>query len=226
MCGRTSRPCIGAIWLGRRSVKREGGSARGADFSRRIAGVAPFPVTAFTRLWSNAAGDLPAHRSDGRALARSRFRRNCEPQGAPILGVTRDGGDRAVRRCVAAGVVHVIRRKQRVASWRLRHRHHHDEASGRMTAQLMLSSNRADRVPATDEDRAAAYRRYLGYWGPFTVDTATGVVVHHVEGSSNPSWVGNQQIRHFDFAADGNRLTLSVKSGDRVTSTLVWERLR
>jgi hypothetical protein len=100
------------------------------------------------------------------------------------------------------------------------------DASGRMTAQLMHSSNRADRAPSTTDDRAAAYRRYLGYWGPFTVDTATGVVVHHVEGSSNPSWVGSKQIRHFSFAEEGTRLTLSVKSGDRVTSTLVWERLR
>ena len=100
------------------------------------------------------------------------------------------------------------------------------DASGRMTAQLMHSLNRADRAPATTNDRAAAYRRYLGYWGPFTVDTATGVVVHHVEGSSNPSLVGSKQVRHFSFAANGAKLTLSVKSGDRVTSTLVWERLR
>jgi hypothetical protein len=100
------------------------------------------------------------------------------------------------------------------------------DASGRMTAQLMHSSNRADHAPATSDDRAAAYRRYLGYWGLFTVDAATGVVVHQVEGSSNPSWVGSKQVRHFSFAENGARLTLSVKSGDRVTSTLVWERLR
>lgn len=100
------------------------------------------------------------------------------------------------------------------------------DASGRMTAQLMHSSNTADRPLTSDADRAAAYRRYLGYWGPFTVDASKGVVIHHVEGSSNPSWVGGDQVRHYTFAADGQGLTLSVKNGERVTSTLVWERIR
>jgi hypothetical protein len=100
------------------------------------------------------------------------------------------------------------------------------DASGRMTAQLMHSSNKAEQTPANDADRASAYRRYLGYWGPFTVDESKGVVIHHVEGSSNPSWVGSNQVRHYSFAADGQGLTLSVKNGERVTSTLRWERIR
>ena len=64
------------------------------------------------------------------------------------------------------------------------------DASGRMSAHLMHSSNKADASPQTDELRATAFRRYLGYYGPFVVDTAGGTVTHHVEGSSNPSWVG------------------------------------
>jgi hypothetical protein len=100
------------------------------------------------------------------------------------------------------------------------------DASGQMSAQLMHSSNKADKPPATEADRAAAYRRYLGYFGPFTVDEAKGVVTHHVAGSSNPSWVGSNQVRHFAFSADGNGLTLSLRSGERVTQTLYWERVR
>jgi hypothetical protein len=95
-----------------------------------------------------------------------------------------------------------------------------------MTAQLMHSSNKADQSPATDADRATSYRRYLGYWGPFTVNEVQGIVTHHVEGSSNPSWVGSNQVRYYSFAADGQGLTLSVKNGERITSTLQWERLR
>jgi hypothetical protein len=64
------------------------------------------------------------------------------------------------------------------------------DASGRMSAHLMHSSNKADASPQTDELRATAFRRYLGYYGPFVVDTAGGTVTHIVEGSSNPSWVG------------------------------------
>lgn len=100
------------------------------------------------------------------------------------------------------------------------------DASGRMSAHLMHSSNKASAPLADDAGRAAAYRRYLGYWGPFTVDEAKSIVVHRVEGSSNPSWVGSNQVRHYVLAPDGQRLTLSVKNGERVTSMLVWERVR
>jgi len=102
----------------------------------------------------------------------------------------------------------------------------HYDAAGHMSAQLMHSSNKADKAPATDDERSAAYRRYLGYYGPFTVDEGNGTVTHHVIGSSNPSWVGSNQIRYFTLSEDGSRLTLSVKNNGRVTSTLVWERMR
>ncbi len=100
------------------------------------------------------------------------------------------------------------------------------DPSGHMSAQLMHSSNKAAQPPATDAERAAAYRRYLGYFGPFTVDEGKGVVTHHVAGSSNPGWVGSNQVRHFAFSADGNGLTLSLRNGERVTQTLYWERVR
>lgn len=100
------------------------------------------------------------------------------------------------------------------------------DASGRMSAHLMHSANKAEQPLTTDAERAAAYRRYLGYWGPFTVDEAKGVVVHHVEGSSNPSWVGSNQVRYYSLTADGKGLTLSVKNGERITSTLLWDRVR
>ena len=100
------------------------------------------------------------------------------------------------------------------------------EASGQMSAHLMHSANKANASPATDADRSAAFRRYLGYYGPFTVDELTGIVIHHVLGSSNPSWVGSNQVRYYELSADGNTLTLSVKNQGRVTGTLVWERIK
>jgi len=100
------------------------------------------------------------------------------------------------------------------------------EASGQMSAHLMHSANKADASPATDADRSAAFRRYLGYYGPFTVDELTGIVIHHVLGSSNPSWVGSNQVRYYELSADGNTLRLSVKNQGRVTGTLVWERIK
>jgi hypothetical protein len=98
------------------------------------------------------------------------------------------------------------------------------DAAGRMSAHLMHSSNKSDASPQTDDVRAAAYRRYLGYWGPFVVDAAAGHVTHIVEGSSNPSWVGTKQVRYYDLSADNAQLTLSLKDGSRTTQSLVWKR--
>jgi len=99
------------------------------------------------------------------------------------------------------------------------------DASGRMSAHLMHSSNKAEATPATDDLRAQAYRRYLGYYGPFVVDEGKGFVTHIVEGSSNPSWVGSRQVRYYALSADNAQLTLMLKAADgRVTQSLVWKR--
>lgn len=100
------------------------------------------------------------------------------------------------------------------------------DASNRMSAHLMHSANKADASPQTDELRAAAFRRYLGYYGPFVVDEAAGTVTHLVDGSSNPSWVGTKQLRYFELSPDGARLTLSLRDGTRTTQSLVWKRSR
>jgi hypothetical protein len=96
---------------------------------------------------------------------------------------------------------------------------------GEMSAHLMRSG-RAPEAPTTDAARASAYQGYLAYFGPFTLDVANGIVIHHVVGSSFPHWVGTEQVRHYALSPDGNGLTLSLKSGERVTQTLTWERLR
>lgn len=99
------------------------------------------------------------------------------------------------------------------------------DASGEMSAHLMRAKGRASAAPATDPDRAAAYRTYLGYFGPFTVDERRGVVVHKVTGSSFPHWVGTDQVRYFTLSADGKTLELSLKDGERITQTLTWRKV-
>ena len=46
------------------------------------------------------------------------------------------------------------------------------------------------------------FRRYLGYYGRLVVDTSRGRVTHHVDGSSNPSWVGTRLVRYYALSAD------------------------
>jgi Lipocalin-like domain len=98
------------------------------------------------------------------------------------------------------------------------------DEKGEMSAHLM-QSGRPREAATTETDRAAAYQAYLGYFGPFTIDPDKQIVVHHVVGSSRPDWIGSEQVRYYAFPAD-NTLTLSLKSGERVTQTLTWERAR
>jgi len=98
------------------------------------------------------------------------------------------------------------------------------DEQGEMSAHLMRSG-RSREAATTETARAAAYQAYLAYFGPFTIDPDKQIVVHHVVGSSRPDWVGSEQVRYYGFPAD-NTLTLSLKSGDRVTQTLTWERLK
>ena len=93
-----------------------------------------------------------------------------------------------------------------------------------MSAHLMRSG-RPKEPASTESARAAAFQGYLGYFGPYTVDAAKQIVVHHVAGSSLPNWLGTEQVRHYGFTSDG-LLMLSLKNGDRVTQTLTWERVR
>ena len=96
------------------------------------------------------------------------------------------------------------------------------DEQGEMAAHLMRSG-RPREAATTETARAAAYQAYLGYFGPFTIDPDKQIVVHHVVGSSRPDWIGSEQVRYYGFPAD-NTLTLSLKSGDRVTQTLTWVR--
>ena len=99
------------------------------------------------------------------------------------------------------------------------------DASGRMSAHLMHSSNKADATPQTDEVRAQAYRRYLGYYGPFVVDEAKGFVTHIGEGYSKTRWVGKRKVRYYALSDDNAQLTLMLKDANgRVTQSLVWKR--
>lgn len=100
---------------------------------------------------------------------------------------------------------------------------------GRMWAALQ----RIDRAPlgtltlaaATAEQRAAAAAGYLAYGG--TYELADHVVVHHVETSLFPDWIGEDQIRRVEWV--GADLVLSTPpeitpAGRTVVNRLRWTR--
>jgi len=78
---------------------------------------------------------------------------------------------------------------------------------------------------ATAREKSRAARTYLSYAGRYEVDGKR--VVHHVEVSLYPDWVGTDLVRDVDVS--GRRLTLTSppdRSGDVVRKTqIVWERV-
>ena len=97
---------------------------------------------------------------------------------------------------------------------------------GNMSGQVMRPNRaRVELGEGNAQQVRAAYIGYIAYFGTYEVDPGGGRIVHHVQGSLNPAWVGGDQVRAMRF--DGDRLVLSAevrKAGQMVTHTLTWER--
>ena len=78
----------------------------------------------------------------------------------------------------------------------------------------------------TPQEKVAAADSYISYAGRYEVVDGNRVV-HHVEVSLFPNWVGKDQVRSFQF--DSNRLMLTTEPDPsdekRKTGHLIWERI-
>ncbi len=106
----------------------------------------------------------------------------------------------------------------------------YDDA-GRMAVQVMRPGRpkfaSGDMLAGSPEEIAAAWAGYIGYSGSYIIDEAAGTVTHEIAVSSFPNWVGDNQVRFFEF--DGDTLELSTAplmyDGVGTVATLVWERV-
>jgi hypothetical protein len=77
----------------------------------------------------------------------------------------------------------------------------------------------------TTEEKVAAVDSYISYCGRYEVQK--GTVIHHVEVCLFPNWVGNDQIRTYEF--NDSLLLLSTEpivAGEKQwTGHLLWERV-
>ncbi len=82
-----------------------------------------------------------------------------------------------------------------------------------------------DLLSGTPEEEAQAEETYVSYCGRYEFHRDT--VIHHVELSLFPNWVGGEQERLVDLR--GDRLTLSTRplllGGIQQTAHLIWERV-
>jgi len=105
------------------------------------------------------------------------------------------------------------------------------DSGGRMAVQLMRQDRprfaSGDMRGGTPEEAKIAADGYVAYFGTYEVDDRKGTVVHHVEASLFPNWMGQDQVRFFEFSSDLLTLkTLPILSGGQeITGVLVWKRL-
>jgi hypothetical protein len=83
----------------------------------------------------------------------------------------------------------------------------------------------SDLLSGTAEEKARALEGFVAYAGRYTFHGDR--VIHHVELSLFPNWVGSDQERWVELA--GDRLTLSASplllAGTQQVPRLVWERV-
>jgi len=93
-----------------------------------------------------------------------------------------------------------------------------------------MSANRpifaaGDISGGTTEEKEAAADTYVSYCGKYEVQGDK--IIHHIEVSFFPNWIGVDQARIFEF--EGNRLSLSTPpflvGGKKQTAHLIWERV-
>ena len=92
---------------------------------------------------------------------------------------------------------------------------------------LALATPSGRTAPATDEERAQAFRTMIGYSGRYRVEGST--ITTKVDVAWNESWVGGEQVRHIRF--EGDRLFIESPPmphpnvNDKIVKIVViWER--
>lgn len=107
------------------------------------------------------------------------------------------------------------------------------DAAGRMSAQVMDPTRQLVGGPETTGLAAAARESsceqvrailagYIAYFGRFEVDEPSCSVIHHVEASLVPTWVGADLRRTYEFA--GSSQLILTASFPQESTRLVWER--
>ena len=103
-------------------------------------------------------------------------------------------------------------------------------SDGYMSVSIMSSIrpkfSSGDLKGGTLEEKVAAADSHISYRGTYEVKEDT--VIHHIELSFFPNWIGVEQKRRLSI--DGNRLSLSTPpiavAGVEQTQHLVWERVK
>ena len=99
---------------------------------------------------------------------------------------------------------------------------------GNMAVQIM-KNNRSqflseDPLQAQPDEVLAAYNGFIAYCGNYEVNLNSNQVVHQIKISSFPNWVGQNQIRYFEFNEDKLILSTDIIGSSR--HKLIWKKVK
>lgn len=96
---------------------------------------------------------------------------------------------------------------------------------GYMSANLIRQGRKAyasgDMFEGTKEEMAEAAFGCLAYAGKFEVNEEMSTLIHHIEISMNPTWLGQKQPRVATVEGD----LLKISSDLNANAKLVWKRV-
>lgn len=99
--------------------------------------------------------------------------------------------------------------------------------NGNMAVQIMKNNRppflSEDPLQAKPDEVVEAYNGFIAYCGKYEVNLNSDQVVHQIKISSFPNWVGQNQVRYFEFNDD--KLILSTDLIGRSRHKLVWEKI-
>jgi hypothetical protein len=102
------------------------------------------------------------------------------------------------------------------------------DENGNMMVQIMKSGIKkfASENPTAGEPEEIipAYFGFLAYYGKYKVISESNLVIHQINASSFPNWVGIEQKRLYEFK--GNQLILSTPLIGGVHFELSWEKIK
>ena len=100
------------------------------------------------------------------------------------------------------------------------------EAEGDMAVQIMKNNPAKflseDPLQARPNEIVDSYGGFIAYCGQYVVNHNSNQVVHQIEISSFPNWVGQNQVRYYEFRDDLLILSTDVIGSGR--HKLIWKR--
>ncbi|WP_163708165.1 lipocalin-like domain-containing protein [Mangrovibacterium lignilyticum] len=97
---------------------------------------------------------------------------------------------------------------------------------GDMAVQIMKNNrpefHSEDLLQAQPDEMIDAYTGFIAYCGTYDVHPNSNQVIHRIAISSFPNWVGQNQVRSYEFKDD--RLILSTDVIGSSRHKLVWKR--